>query len=160
MKKDLSLKPFNLSQSSLLISWLPNKHFARTWGGPRYNWPVTTEQIKQYFAEQPVQPFWFCLNDKPIGYIELVEKPKNEISLCRIIIGDEKQRGKGYGKALIKLAIEKARVDFCAKSVELAVYMHNTNALNCYLGFGFEAYTHQNQDDSLNAMQRMRLFLS
>ena len=158
MPKNLSLQPFKLSQSQLLLSWLPNEHFALTWGGPRYSWPVTEQQISDYFDQEPVSPYWFCLNDKPIGYIELVKKPNDEISLCRIIIEDN-SRGKGLGKKLIEQAITKACEEYAAKSIELAVYNHNTSALNCYLGFGFEAYVHHNQDNPATAMCRMRLFL-
>lgn len=158
MQQHLSLQPFSLAQSELLISWLPSEQFALTWGGPRYSWPVTHAQIADYFSQVAVNAFWFCVNDKPIGYIELAEKPNDEISLCRIII-EQNSRGQGLGKKLIEQAINKAREEYGAKSIELAVYDHNTSALNCYLGFGFETYIHQNRDIPAKAMRRMRLYL-
>jgi RimJ/RimL family protein N-acetyltransferase len=142
----MKLIPFTQDNYPLLISWLPNAEFAWLWGGPRYHWPIDASQLAAYLADNSVNTYLFVDDDHPIGYIELVQKPAQEIRLCRILIADPQARGKGYGTQLIKMAMDKAKTEFGATTIELGVFEQNVSARRCYEKLGFIIYE---QDDSL-----------
>lgn len=82
----------------------------------------------------------FCIieNEILIGYSILKRAINNSRATAEIIAIDKKQRGKGYGKALLN---ELAKQAFCVENVEflnLVVENININAMNLYCTFGFE----------------------
>jgi RimJ/RimL family protein N-acetyltransferase len=136
----MNLRPFNKTDYPLLLGWIPDADFALLWGGPRYHWPLDSQQIDTYLQNEPVSAYLFIDDERPIGYIELAQDPDNQIRLCRILIADPNARSKGYGSKLISLAIEKAKVEFGAVTVELAVFENNQPARRCYEKLGFVVY--------------------
>ena len=140
----MELKAFTPADHALLLSWIPDADFALLWGGPRYQWPLDSAQITTYLDSEPVSAYLFVDDERPIGYIELAQKPDNQITLCRILIADPNSRGKGYGSTLIGLAIEKAKTAFGAVTVELGVFENNLGARRCYEKLGFVTYQQGN----------------
>jgi RimJ/RimL family protein N-acetyltransferase len=102
--------------------------------------PLDSIQIATYLQNEPVSAYFFMDDERPIGYIELAQDPDNQIRLCRILTADANARGKGYGSKLIRLAIEKAKIEFGAVTVKLAVFENNEPARRCYEKLGFEVY--------------------
>jgi len=78
-------------------------------------------------------------NDKIIGHL-ILRNPGNEKNVIRLgfIIVDNKIRGKGYGKALINLAIKYAREELNASEINLGVFKNNESAYRCYSSVGFK----------------------
>ena len=62
---------------------------------------------------------------------------KNVIRLGFVIV-DDNLRGKGYGKQMLQLAIQKAKNVFGAKKITLGVFDNNPSALRCYESVGFQ----------------------
>jgi len=120
-----------------LISWISSEEFNYLWGGPVYKYPLTIKQITAHVSKAEVTPLMLRDNELEIGYIELHRESESTYRLCRVLIADESVRGKGYGKVLVNLAIDHAKKAFNATTINLAVFEHNQNAVNCYQSLGF-----------------------
>ncbi|MGF1731743.1 GNAT family N-acetyltransferase [Photobacterium kasasachensis] len=131
------LARFSEDDYEKLISWVPNEAFNYLWGGPVYSFPLTIEQIHGHVSKPEVNPFVLLDNDNVIGYIELHRESVSVYRLCRVLIASESDRGKGYGKRLVALALDYALDTLKAKKVTLAVFEHNDRAISCYQSLGF-----------------------
>ncbi len=134
----MKLIPFTEDDYPLLISWIPNEVFNLHWGGPLYDWPLTTEQIKQHQQREDVTAFILEYQGKKAGFTELIKESEGVYRLCRVLISEETGRGRGYGKKLVKLAVDHAKSQLAAERVKLAVFEHNLNAIKCYRSLGFK----------------------
>lgn len=65
-------------------------------------------------------------------------EPSKAVIRFGFVIVDDSKRGKGYGKQMLQLAIQKARQDFGAKEITLGVFDNNPSALHCYRTVGFK----------------------
>jgi RimJ/RimL family protein N-acetyltransferase len=54
------------------------------------------------------------------------------------VIVDDAQRGKGYGKQMLRLAAKYAFEIFGAEKITLGVFDNNDSAYGCYKAVGFE----------------------
>ncbi|MBO5579529.1 MAG: GNAT family N-acetyltransferase [Prevotella sp.] len=53
------------------------------------------------------------------------------------VIVDDSKRGMGYGKQMLRLAIDYARRELDAKRITLGVFCDNISAVECYKSVGF-----------------------
>ena len=132
------LVPFEDSDCELLASWIITAEFNMLWGGPRYQWPLTREQILQHHSDLAVHPFMVTADRQKIGFIELYQRAEQEVRLCRVLIAQHSARGQGLGRLLIRQAVEHARCRLGARFVSLAVFERNEAAFNCYRAEGFQ----------------------
>ena len=65
-------------------------------------------------------------------------EPSKTVIRFGFVIVDDQLRGKGYGKQMLQLAIQKARQEFGAKKITLGVFDNNPSALHCYKSVGFK----------------------
>jgi RimJ/RimL family protein N-acetyltransferase len=99
------------------------------------------------------EEFWFHLRDASrvmfairkqgsptlVGYVQITNiDPVHRSALVGLRIGDEAERGKGYGGEALELA-----VDYCWKQLNLSrlalnVFANNGRAIATYAGKGFE----------------------
>ena len=73
-----------------------------------------------------------------MGHI-ILRYPDSSKTIIRFgfVIIDDRLRGKGYGKQLLQLAIQKATHEFGAKKITLGVFDNNPSAFHCYESVGF-----------------------
>lgn len=73
-----------------------------------------------------------------MGHI-LLRYPSSDKDVIRFgfVIIDDALRGKGYGKTLLKLAIDYARDILHAKRITLGVFCDNRSVIECYRSVGF-----------------------
>jgi RimJ/RimL family protein N-acetyltransferase len=126
--------------------------------GPLFCWINDVAAARLDFAYRPVdmmthQHWWDGLGKDPakvvfairrtadttiIGYVQITGiNPVHRSAELGIRIGEEKNRGQGYGKEAIRLA-----VDFCwnhlnLNRVQLIVFKHNLRAIGAYKAVGF-----------------------
>ena len=76
---------------------------------------------------------------KVVGHI-MLRYPDSSKTVIRFgfVIVDDNLRGKGYGKQMLQLAIEKAKNEFGAKMITLGVFDNNPSAFHCYESVGFK----------------------
>ena len=132
-----------------LIEWNLSKSadYLLQWAGTAYNYPLTIEQVENYFMNNVkndnsnifVYKILLVDTGEIIGTIELRETDKdNKIGkICRFLIGDESTRGKGIGTKALKEAIRIGFEDMKFEKIRLVVFDFNHNAIKCYENVGF-----------------------
>jgi ribosomal protein S18 acetylase RimI-like enzyme len=120
-----------------LRAWLDTADAVRTWGGPNFRYPYTTET----FVEDCHWPEMdsFCLRD-PDGRLaafgQLYDRD-GRINLARLI-AKPSMRGRGVGRRLVGLLMVAGARLLDLDEYSLYVYRDNEAALSCYRAMGFE----------------------
>ncbi|MBB6370484.1 GNAT family N-acetyltransferase [Chryseobacterium shigense] len=135
----IQLQPFTTEDSSELISKIKDKRMLLQFAGPAYHFPLTKEQLKNDLETE--NRFLFIVFDetgqKAIGHAQIFLKERTFL-LGRILIWDESNRGKGYGKKIVQNLLQYGFTHFDRETAELNVYDWNTGAIECYKKAGFE----------------------
>ena len=72
-----------------------------------------------------------------LSHIRLEKNMAMRIIRFGFVIVDNTKRGYGYGKQLLRQAIEYAREKLGAKQITLGVFCENISAVECYKSVGF-----------------------
>lgn len=135
----IQLLPFTIEDSWELISKIKDKRILLQFAGPAYHFPLTKEQLEIDLENE--NRFMFRVFDeteqKAIGHAQIFLK-ENTFLLGRILIWDENNRGKGYGKKIVQNLLQYGFSQFDRETAELNVYDWNTGAIECYKKVGFE----------------------
>lgn len=135
----IELLPFKDEDISELISNIRDKRMLLQFAGPAYQFPLTEEQLKGDLENE--NRFMFRIEDQTngrvIGHAQIFLKEKTFL-LGRILIWDENNRGKGYGRKTVENLLEYGFSCFDRETAELNVYDWNTGAIECYKKVGFE----------------------
>jgi RimJ/RimL family protein N-acetyltransferase len=135
----IELQPFKIHDASELISKINDKRELLQFAGPAYHFPLTEEQLENDLDSE--SRFMFRIFDeteqKTIGHAQIFLK-ENTFLLGRILIWDENNRGKGYGKKTVQELLQYGFKNFYRETAELNVYDWNTGAIECYKKVGFE----------------------
>lgn len=133
-----------------IIEWNKDKSadFLLQWAGPQYQHPLTEEQIRQRLIDgtnkenSDTYIYKIILNEtnKMIGTIELskIDRINKTAKVCRFLIGEEDQRGRGIGKAALQMVLEIGFTVLELNSISLRVFDFNDSAIKCYEVVGFK----------------------
>ncbi|REC50348.1 GNAT family N-acetyltransferase [Chryseobacterium pennipullorum] len=133
----VKLLDFTIKDAPELISRIENEKMLLQFAGPMYHFPLTEGQLQKDMDTG--NRTLFKIADEAgtiIGHAQICMKDETFL-LGRILIWDENNRGKGYGK---KVMLELLRFGFNhsdKKTAELNVYDWNTGAIECYKKVGF-----------------------
>lgn len=101
----------------------------------------TVETVIECFEEakdyEKWRPYAIVYKGEYIGFImygEFIDP--YQVWFDRFFI-DEKYQGKGYGKAVIPVILEKIEKEYSCKEIYLSVYPDNIPAINLYKYMGF-----------------------
>lgn len=135
----IELLPFDISHAPELISKIKDEKMLLQFAGPAYRFPLTKEQLAQDLSNENRTLFRVVEAESrmTIGHAQILLKEKTFL-LGRILIWDENNRGKGYGKKLVLQLAEYGFRHFDKDTAELNVYDWNTGAIECYKKVGFE----------------------
>ena len=141
----IRIVPMDEGDLEKLITWAEDEKAMLQWCGPVFDFPLTIDQLKIYFAEtkgtEPSRLIYKAIDSSGnlAGMCELgaISRRNESASLCRIFT-DKNFRGKGIANQLItevlKLAFEKLGLT----RIELNVYTFNLPAIKCYENLGFK----------------------
>ncbi len=135
----IKLDFFDSTDFNLFISWINNKEELFQFAGPIFTYPLTTEQLLAYSADDRRIPFKVVhiKTNEIIGHCEL--NFENTIPrLSRILIADSRARGKGIGKLIVDKMLEQLFVMRYFDSADLNVFDWNKGAIRCYEQVGFK----------------------
>ena len=138
-KKKMTLRPFNPNDAETILSWCKDKHAFQLWSADRYkDFPAQPEEMMEQYEGGNMYPLTAVIDDIIVGHI-LLRFPSEDKSLIRFgfVIVDDSKRGKGYGKQMLRLAIDYAQQELGAKRITLGVFSINTSAYACYKSVGF-----------------------
>ncbi len=106
------LRPFNPNDAPTILSWCKNKQAFRLWSADRYkDFPAQPEEMMEQYEGDNLFPLTAIVGDETIGHI-LLRFPSEDKSVIRFgfVIVDDSKRGKGYGKQMLRLAIDYAPI--------------------------------------------------
>jgi RimJ/RimL family protein N-acetyltransferase len=137
----IELKPFNKNDFQRLINWSSTEVILIQFAGPIFKFPLTIEQLENYVNARDRLPFK-VIDSKTqdiIGHAEILSTCDSKtLKICRILIGDESKRGKGFGQKIIEELLKICFIDKKMNTVELNVFNWNTGAIMCYEKIGFK----------------------
>ncbi|CAH0539702.1 GNAT family N-acetyltransferase [Vibrio marisflavi] len=123
----------------LLINWIDSSELNYLWGGPKFEFPLTIEQLQQHYTQVQAKPFLLIVRNEAVGFCELYKVSKTEYRVCRVFVSPA-HRGKGYGAKILDLVISKAKNKYSSQRLLLNVFAHNKPAIACYEKLGFRTY--------------------
>lgn len=154
------LRKYKESDAEKILSWIDNERELRLWSADRYgDYPIKAEDINLNYKQCSEQGNFYPMtlvddNENVVGHL-ILRNPGEDKSVVRLgfIIVDNKIRGKGYGKFLMKFAIKYAKEELKASEINLGVFKNNENAYRCYAASGFNevevekgAYRYEDED--------------
>ncbi len=135
----MTLRPFNINDAETILSWCKDKHAFRLWSADRYKeFPAQPDDMMEQYTGNRMFPLTTIVGDAIVGHI-LLRFPSEDKSVIRFgfVIVDDSKRGKGYGKQMLRLAIDYAQRELGAQKITLGVFCDNHSALECYKSVGF-----------------------
>ena len=139
MSDFMTLRPFSITNAETILSWCRDKHAFRFWSANRYNdYPAQPEEMMEQYEDDNMYPLTAVVGEEVIGHI-LLRFPSEDKSVIRFgfVIVDDSKRGKGYGKQMLRLAIDFAQQELGAQKITLGVFCDNLSAVECYKSVGF-----------------------
>jgi RimJ/RimL family protein N-acetyltransferase len=140
MMNEMKLRPFNTNDAATILSWCKDKHTFRLWSADRYkDFPAKPEEMMEQYKGDNMHPLTAVAGDDVVGHI-LLRYPSEDKSVVRFgfVVIDDSKRGKGYGKLLLRLAMEYAQRKLGAARITLGVFDNNPFAFHCYESVGFK----------------------
>ncbi|AOH56775.1 GNAT family N-acetyltransferase [Peribacillus muralis] len=142
----IELQYFERSNIEQLINWIPSAEFTLQWGGPAFQYPLTSEQLEKYLEEankEDSDTYIYKVIDqesqKVIGHISLgrVDRVHKSARVGKVLVGSSEVRGKGIGSEMMKAVLTIAFEELKLHKVTLGVFDFNASAIRCYENAGF-----------------------
>lgn len=143
----LRLRPYKACDAERITSWIKNEEALRKWSADRFgSFPLTPEKLNEKYlknngdSEDPDNFFPMVAFDEDgiVGHLILrfADSEKSVVRFGFVII-DDSIRGMGYGKEMLRLAINYGFNILKASKITLGVFENNTAAYYCYKSSGF-----------------------
>lgn len=134
----IELQLFTIDDAPALISNIKDERSLLQFAGPMYHFPLTEDQLEGDLSDEKRTLFKIVdlENQNIIGHAQIFLK-EDTFLLGRILIWDENNRGKGYGKKVMQELLKYGFSHYNRKIAELNVYDWNTGAIECYKKVGF-----------------------
>ncbi len=144
----LKLRPYKPCDAQAILSWCKDEITFRRWTSDRYDtYPITAEEMnKKYIncngdCEEPDNFFPMTAFDESglAGHLimRFTDAEKAVLRFGFVILNDA-MRGKGYGKEMIRLALQYAFEILRVEKVTIGVFENNPAAYHCYKAAGFQ----------------------
>lgn len=140
----LRLRPFRKNDAKNIISWTSElEEFYKWSAGILGAFPLTEQRMLEAMAGREDNELYFPFTafdeNGPVGFlhIRIVDDSYKKARFGFVIVDSEK-RGKGYGKQMLRLALNYVFGVYGAESVSLGVFDNNRAAYHCYKSVGFE----------------------
>ena len=139
------LRNYKPEDSQIICSWIKDEKALFQWSADRIGkFPLSGDELNENYATANVGIDFFPLtaideNENVIGhlFIRLPDPDKKSVVRFGFVIVSSELRGKGYGKAMLELAIDYAKKELNATKITLGVFENNSNARHCYEATGF-----------------------
>ena len=138
-ENQMQLRAFNPDDAETILSWCKDKHAFRLWSADRYkDFPAKSDEMIEQYEKENMYPLTAVADDEIVGHI-LLRFPSEDKSVIRFgfVIVDDSKRGKGYGKQMLRLAIDYAQQELGVQKITLGVFCENLSAVECYKSVDF-----------------------
>ena len=139
----LRLRPYKACDAGAVVSWIGDERAFRKWSADRFgSWPFTAADLNRHYdaLEGSDSFFEFTAFDDggPAGHLimRFTDERKTVLRFGFVIV-DDKKRGRGYGREMLRLAVRYAFEFLKAEKITLGVFENNPSAYRCYRAAGF-----------------------
>ncbi len=135
----IQILPFEVPDIETLLAWheARDAHFLMQWAGSKYEFPLTTAQIRQSM-ERAAALYKIVLQDEMIGTIQLISIDSGTASAhFGGFLFNPSLQGKGWGTKALNLFCLQVFEAYLIDRLTLYVYAFNQSAIRCYLKNGF-----------------------
>ena len=139
----LRLRPYKACDAGAVVSWIGDERAFRKWSADRFgSWPFTAADLNRHYdaLEGSDSFFEFTAFDDggPAGHLimRFTDERKTVLRFGFVIV-DDKKRGRGYGREMLRLAVRYAFEFLKAEKITLGVFENNEPAYRCYKAAGF-----------------------
>ena len=140
------LLEFRESDARQVAGWPTSTEDVRRWAGSDPGWPVDVSVFGRWHAEPDVKPYVMRDGKTPVGYGEVwIDEAEQEIELARILVNPAR-RGRGVGKLLVRLLLERASL-YELPDAFVRVVPDNHAALACYRGAGLSPVSESEREE-------------
>ena len=141
------LRQYKKEDAKTIISWCRDELTFRKWTSDRYDsYPITENDMNYKYFEcngdcsenDNFYPMTACNESGITGHL-ILRYVGGDHRILRIgfVIVDDKKRGQGLGKEMIKLAVDYAFRIAGAEKITIGVFENNKSAYYCYKSAGF-----------------------
>ena len=158
----ITLQPFTPADFDRLISWVDSEKTLVQFAGPDFTYPLTHPQLENYLdnRNRHVYKVVDIAANSTIGHAELFLPDETSARLCRILIGDPANRGKGFGQQIVQKLLEIVFTKFNREKADLNVFEWNTGAIKCYENAGFMINPEKTRQREVNGKTWTALVMS
>lgn len=139
----MRLRPFILCRDfDEIRNWISDERTHAMWCANLIKYPIEKKNFENVMLEAAVKfgdsPYVATDDDGKVAgfFCYSVNLSTNE-GMLKFVMVDPAQRGKGLGKAMLRLAVEYAFEITKADAVQLYVFAENERARKCYESVGF-----------------------
>ena len=132
----IRIRPYKTSDAGEILSWCQDEKAFYQWtAGVLGSYPITQ---KEFCFVESLMPFTAFHETGIIGFFTLrnLDESFDELRFGFVIVNPHK-RGKGYGKAMLRLGLKFVFEIYGAKKASLGVFENNFSAYYCYKAVGF-----------------------
>ena len=132
----IRIRPYKTSDAGEILSWCQDEKAFYQWtAGVLGSYPITQ---KEFCFVESLMPFTAFDETRIIGFFTLrnLDESFDELRFGFVIVNPHK-RGKGYGKAMLRLGLKFVFEIYGAKKASLGVFENNFSAYYCYKAVGF-----------------------
>ncbi len=141
------LRPYKPTDADTILSWCQDESVFRKWTSDRYDhYPISAEDMNEKYGAHNgdceeadnFYPMTACDENGPVGHFILRYTGGDHRKLrVGFVIVDDRKRGCGYGKQMIRLSLSYAFLIAGAEEVSIGVFENNETAFYCYKASGF-----------------------
>ncbi len=143
----MKLREYRREDAAVIAGWIRDEAALYRWSADRIcRFPLRGEDLNGYY--EPLLPSGAVIpltmadgEDRAAGHLFIRYPDESDRSTVRFgfVIVDPLLRGRGQGKAMLKMAAVFARDTLKATRVTLGVFTNNPDALHCYEAAGFRS---------------------
>ena len=132
----IRIRPYKTSDAGEILSWCQDEKAFYQWtAGVLGSYHITQ---KEFCFVESLMPFTAFDETGIIGFFTLrnLDESFDELRFGFVIVNPH-ERGKGYGKAMLRLGLKFVFEIYGAKKASLGVFENNFSAYYCYKAVGF-----------------------
>lgn len=158
-EKQLRLRPYKTCDAKVIVTWCKDEISFRKWSSDRFeSFPITENDINKKYIDcngdcpdtDNFYPMTAFDDSGVVGHLimRFTDEKKTTLRFGFVIVDDAK-RGMGYGKEMLKLALEFSFDILKVEKVTLGVFDINMPAYHCYKAVGFKEVK-MNEEEKFN----------
>lgn len=139
----MRLRPFiSLQDFDEIKTWITDERLHAMWCANRFKFPMDKTDFDNVMSDMAIKykesPFVATSDDGMLlGFFCYSLNLETNEGMLKFVMVNPKIRGKGYGKQMLRLALDYAFNISKADAVHLNVFPENTSAKKCYESVGF-----------------------